>query len=104
MNLYEIISKVQRILISYSPYLRRVCNSTWCARLRNLSRKALLKKFKFLISRSGLRIIIKCYNKDLFTDDSDILNIVYNEIVQRGLQNTEYVHNIVTRYNERRGK
>jgi len=50
MNLHEIITKVQRVLIPHSPYLQRVCNSVWRSRLQNLSRKVLLKKFKFLIS------------------------------------------------------
>jgi len=104
MNLHEIITNVQRVLIPHSPYLRRVCNSVWRSRLRNLSRKVLLKKFKFLVSHSILRIIIKCFNRGLFGNDRDIFYIVYNEIVQRGLQNTMYVQNIMDRYNDYRGK
>lgn len=104
MTLLDIITKVQRVLITRSPYLRRVCNSVWCARLQNLPRKALLKKFKFLINHSALHTIIKCFNRGLFANDRDILHIVYDEIMQRGLQNTAYVQNIVNRYTEQRGK
>jgi len=66
--------------------------------------KSFLKKFKFLISHSILCIIIKCFNRGLFGNDRDIFHIVYNEIVQRELQNTMYVQNIVGRYNEYRDK
>jgi hypothetical protein len=104
MNLREIITKVQSVLIPRSPYLRRTCNRVWCIHLRGHARQTLLKKFKFLINHSTLRNIIKCFNYGLFAGDRDILHIVYNEIVQRGLQNTAYVKNIVSRYEERRGK
>lgn len=104
MNLREIIIKVQSVLIPRSSYLRRVCNRAWCTHLRSDSRQTLLKKFKFLINHTTLRNIIKCFNRGLFSGDRDILHIIYNEIVRRGLHNTAYVKNIVSRYDERRSK
>ncbi|XP_039309882.1 uncharacterized protein LOC120358725 [Solenopsis invicta] len=102
MNLREIIIKVQSVLIPRSSYLRRVCNRAWCTHLRSDSRQTLFKKFKFLINHTTLRNIIKCFNRGLFSGDRDILYIIYNEIVRRGLHNTAYVKNIVSRYDERR--
>lgn len=103
-DLYVIVITLTRILIQRSAHLRRVCNNTWRRRLRNLSRVFLLRKLQFLINHAHLRIIVKCYNQGLFTNDRDILRIIYNEIVQRGLRDKPYYKIIVNRYEEQHGK
>lgn len=104
MRLYELIITLVRRLAQRSTYLRRICNYTWRRRLRGLSRALLLKKLQFLINHAYLRDIMKCYNQGLFADDSDILCIIYNEIVHRGLRDAPYCKTIVNRYEEPRGK
>lgn len=58
--------------------------------LRYLSQAILFKKLRFLINHAHLRVIVKCYNQGLFANDNDVLHVVYNEIVQRGLRDTPY--------------
>lgn len=103
MALHIIAIKLLSVLIQRSPYLRSVCTSTWRRRLRKLDRTSLLKKLKFLINHADARILVKCHNKDLF-NDPDVHRIVYEEIVQRGLREADYVKDIINSYTERRGK
>ncbi|EZA47690.1 hypothetical protein X777_15438 [Ooceraea biroi] len=97
-ELYEIVFTVTRILMQRSPHLSRMCNVTWRSRLQSLSRNGLLRKLQFLINHSDLRTIVKCFNRRLFANDPDILCILYNEIVRRGLQDAVYVENISRTY------
>lgn len=96
-ELYEIVITVTRILVQRSLHFSRMCDAAWRYRLRNLSRKDLLKKLQFLINHLDLRTIKKCFNRGLFSD-LDILRITYNEIVRRGVQNTFYVEPIIKVY------
>ena len=104
MRLCEIIITLVRKLAQRSAYLRRICNYTWRRRLRYLSREILFKKLQFLINHAHLRDIMKCYNQGLFTDDRDILRIIYNEIAHRGLHDAPYCKTIVNRYEEQQSK
>lgn len=103
-ELHEIVITVTRILMQRSPRLYRVCTVSWRVGLQSLSRIGLLKKLRFLINQSGLRTLVKCFNRKLFPEDPDILRILYNEIVQRGLQDTLYVEDIIILYKKLVGK
>lgn len=98
-NIYNIIIKLTRILIQRSSSVRRVCNRVWRLRLPTLSAASLLKKLRFLINKSDLRTIVRCFNHGIFTDDPDVICLVRNEIVSRGLGHTVYVQNIIKQYN-----
>lgn len=102
-NLYEVVITITRILVKRSLRLYKVCDFAWRSRLRGLSRKALLKKLRFLLNHSDLRTIVRCFNQGVFIGGTDILCVVYDEIVLRGLHNTAYVENIVAEY-KRLGK
>ncbi|KAH0949871.1 hypothetical protein HN011_001994 [Eciton burchellii] len=104
MELYEIVMMVTRMSVQRSPRLYRMCNTAWRSRLQDLSRFGLLKKLQFLINHSNLRMIVKCFNQRLFANDPDILCVLYNEIVQRGLQDTVYVEDIIETYRRLDGK
>ena len=100
MHLYDVIITLARRLAQRSTYLRRICNNAWHRRLRNLPRAVLIRKFRFLINNAHLRDIVKCFNQGLFAHNRDVLRIVYNEIVQRGLRDAPYCKPIVNRYEE----
>lgn len=99
-DLHEIVYTVTRILIKRTPHFSKICNLEWRVRLRALKRNGLLRKFRFLINHLDLRTIVKCFNAGLLSTDCDILCILYDELVLRGVANEIYVKCIVNKYRE----
>lgn len=97
-ELYEVVITLTRITVQRSTRLDRVCNVKWRKHLRNLSCEGLLCKLRFLVNHLDLRTIVKCFDRGFFANDPDILSIVYDEIVQRGLRDAMYVEAIVKKY------
>lgn len=105
-DLHEVVILLTRIVLRRSTHVcvHRVCDVTWRAHLCYLSRGGLLRKVRYLINHLDLRMIVRCFDRGLFADDPDILQIAYREIVRRGVRDAAYVEALVKKYEHLRGE
>lgn len=73
--------------------IRRHCDEKWCAKLRRLRGKKLVKRLKYILWWAPLRAIVTAYSRGLLNGQR-VLMCVFEELQRRGLEEAPCVRAI----------